>query len=155
MARLPKIHVTKKGKKYFIFDGRKVYINSKLTKREIGLIYKLLQKHLAVSTNQGIININNQQARRINSRLRKTKEKPFVSTIDEARRVSVSSGHPKDSGDKDLINSLKNELNKATQLIQSLQPSPRPPPQPQPQPHPPRSICSQHPSKGCKASKSF
>jgi len=96
----PTIHKTKSGKKYFIVHGRKIIINSKLTKREILQIYKLLLK-----------NVKKQKQSRSRRRSKKQKSKTFKSTIDEANRVSSSSGPAKDSGDKDLINKLINDAN--------------------------------------------
>jgi len=42
----PKIYVSKSGKRYFVVNERKVYINSKLTKKEIMSIYNLLKKNI-------------------------------------------------------------------------------------------------------------
>lgn len=130
MANFPKIHVTKSGKRYFVVKGRKVYITAKMTKREITRIYKLLKKNVGKKTKvTKATNINKASAvikQYINTPRTRSKAKPKArpSTIDPEKRVTTSSGdarHPKDSGDKDLINSLINKLNgsanKPTQLI--------------------------------------
>ena len=44
MAKLPSVKVTKNGKHYFLVNGRKVFIESNMTKREMMSIYKLLLK---------------------------------------------------------------------------------------------------------------
>ena len=44
MAKLPVVLVSKSGKRYFVVNGRKVYIESKMTKKEIIAIYRLLLK---------------------------------------------------------------------------------------------------------------
>ena len=103
------IHRTKSGKRYFIANGRKVFINSKLTKREKLQIYKLLLKNVKHKKHNGTVINMNTQSRRPS---RRNQSKPFQSTIDPATRVTTSSGNPKDSGDKDIINSLINDRNK-------------------------------------------
>ncbi len=43
---LPKILTSKLGKKYFIVNGHNIFIDSKLSRRELKHIYRLLKKHL-------------------------------------------------------------------------------------------------------------
>src|SRR5689334_5901879 len=105
MAR-PKINVTKTGKRYFVVNGRKVYITSDMTKREVTTIYKLLLKSVpkpkrkVTFSNSNVINqyINSEPRRR--RRRTKPKPKPFDSTITDANRVTASNSNraPKDSG---------------------------------------------------------
>ena len=45
MAKRPEVLITKSGKRYFIVNKRKIYIESKMTKKEIISIYRLLLKH--------------------------------------------------------------------------------------------------------------
>ena len=130
MSLLPTIHKTKTGKKYFIVNGRKFIISSRLTKREIAHIYKLLQKK---TKNKGtsvrnVITINNQNGR--TRRNPKQKQTPFHSTIDPLMRVIATSGN---SGDSDLINSLVNTVNEQKDLLKQLPAQlalPAPPEQP-------------------------
>jgi len=118
MAKFPKIYVTKSGKRYFVVNGRKVYINSQMTKREIYSIYRLLHKTVRKKRNKKpkATNVNTASAvikQYINTPRTRTKTKPKTrpSTI-TGNRVTTSgdSRNPKDSGDKDLINSLQNKL---------------------------------------------
>ena len=51
MAKLPAVKVTKNGKHYFLVNGRKVFIESNMTKREMMSIYKLLLKKEAEKEN--------------------------------------------------------------------------------------------------------
>ncbi len=120
MGSLPKINVTKSGKRYFKVNGRKIYIQAGVTRKQILSIYKALQKTIktkTVNTNKAsaVVNINNGPSRRSNRRRRYVK---FNSTINPLNRVSVSGSdhHPKDSGDKDLINKLINEKQKDNQM---------------------------------------
>ncbi len=127
MTKLPVLKVSKNGKRYFVVNGRKVFIEAKMTKPEIIAIYKVLLKNVPSKRVNKNVNkatavikqyISNQPARKRRHNTQKKKkddDKPFVSTIDEANRVSKSSGnsgqHPKDSGNEDKINSLTNKLN--------------------------------------------
>ena len=120
MAKLPAVKVTKNGKHYFLVNGRKVFIESNMTKREMMSIYKLLLKKVRPkkSTTK---NVNNSSAvikqyfnhnpyrRRRRRTIRKDRKDgkdkkdkddgKLKSTIDESKRVTVNSGnHPKDSG---------------------------------------------------------
>lgn len=137
MPPLPTIHKTKTGRKYFIVNGRKFIISSRLTKREISHIYKLLQKK---TKNKGTsvrntITINNQTGRTTRRNPQKQKETPFHSTIDPSMRVIATSGN---SGDSDLINSLVNTVNEQKDLLKQLREKLAPPEQPAPaQPAPP------------------
>lgn len=135
MSLLPTIHKTKTGRKYFIVNGRKFIISSRLTKHEFARIYKLLQKK---TKNKGtsvrnVITINNQNGR--TRRNPKQKQTPFHSTIDPLMRVIATSGN---SGDSDLINSLVNTVNEQKDLLKQLREKLDPPTQPAPaQPAPP------------------
>ena len=40
----PKLYVTKTGKKYFLVNKKRVFISSKLSKKEITSIYRILMK---------------------------------------------------------------------------------------------------------------
>ena len=42
--KLPKIHVTKNGKRYININGRKLYLEAGVTKKQILSVYKALQK---------------------------------------------------------------------------------------------------------------
>lgn len=155
MAKLV-IHVTKSGRRYFVVNGRKIYINSDMTKSQISAIYKLLLKSVnrtknvkRPATNKAVtaratVNIHNAPPAR--RRQRSKSKSAVVSSIDPANRVTVSgeSRHPKDSGLEDVINSLINENNKMKYLLLTYQPpgqpDNRPPAQPDNQPnipHPP------------------
>jgi hypothetical protein len=127
MGTLPRIHKTKSGKRYFVVNGRKIFINSKMTKKEASAIYKLLRKNIGekkTKRNKSIKSVKTSNKasavikQYINTepqkRKAKPKSKPFESTLNPSNRVSVSGfdRHPKDSGDKDLINSLINKHNK-------------------------------------------
>ena len=103
----PKIHVTKSGKRYFVVSGRKIYVTSDLTKKQITSIYKLLLKSVPKPrkdryTNTNVINQYIGQEPRRRRRRAKPKQKPFVSTITDANRVTTSGStrDPKHSGDK-------------------------------------------------------
>ena len=83
----PKIHVTEKGKRYFIVNGKRVYVNSKLTRKELSSLYKLLKKKIISSKNktirntaQAIVNINQEpKQRRQYRRTTTTPTKPYPS----------------------------------------------------------------------------
>ena len=67
MGHLPKIHVTSAGKKYFNANGRRIYIESGVTRKQILSIYKALQKTIKPKNNtnktrnsaHAVVNINN------------------------------------------------------------------------------------------------
>ena len=40
----PKLYVTKTGKKYFLVDKKRVFISSKISKKETAAIYRILMK---------------------------------------------------------------------------------------------------------------
>ncbi len=130
----PKIYVTKRGRRYFIVNGEKIFISADMTKKEISAIYKLLLKSIPkprkkvsdgnANKASAVVHIHSsdvQEPRRKRRRQTTTSktEKPFVSTIDPLNRVTISGNAPKDSGDKDLINSLVNELNKLKDDLKS------------------------------------
>ena len=121
MIKSPKVHLTKSGKRYFIVNGRKIFIESGMTKAEINSIYKVLLKSVPLKTRTKNINkatavikqyINTAPVRRRRTNVQK-KDKKFVSTIDEANRVTKSGNvrDPKDSGKDDEINGLINQKN--------------------------------------------
>ncbi len=103
MSQAPRVYL-KNGKKYFKVNGKRIFIRSKMSEREIMDIYKLLKKTMQgkktkiTNTARAVVNIHNPPAPR--RRRRRVTKKPFVSTIDEKNRVSVSGAdrHPKDSG---------------------------------------------------------
>ena len=119
----PKLYVTKTGKKYFLVNKKRVFISSKLSKKEITSIYRILMKqdkkkkknYHTNNSSKAVINITNAAP---SSRRRARRSKASKSTSNEGNKVSVSGGDPKDSGDKDLINSLINENNKNTEKIE-------------------------------------
>lgn len=126
MGKLPIINVTKTGKRYFVVNGRKIFIESKMTKKEISGIYKVLLKSVPVKKKKTkavkqATNINKATAiikQYINEppkrRKRKKKSKTFKSTLNDSNRVTTSSSgdDSKKSNNEDVINSLKNQLNK-------------------------------------------
>ena len=111
----PKLYVTKTGKKYFLVNKKRVFISSKLSKKEITSIYRILMKqdkkkkknYHTNNSSKAVINITNAAP---SSRRRERTAKVSKSTSNEGNKVSVSGGDPKDSGDKDLINSLIQKL---------------------------------------------
>ncbi len=137
MAFLPTIYETRTGKRYFLLRGRRIYVESDVTKKEIRSIYKTLRD-----------NIKPVKKRRIRRRKRRLTEKEklkvIASTIDPLlRSVAHGSNAPKDSGDKDLINKQTNELNRLYDLYtkgmadlrrQQQQGQPHPPVGPPPRP---------------------
>ena len=104
MAKLPIVLISKSGKRYFVVNGRKVYIESKMTKKEIIAIYRLLlKKALKKKRRKPTVTIRKKK------KVGHDYDKPFVSMIDPSNRVTVSG---KDSGDKDMINKLINDNKK-------------------------------------------
>ena len=91
MGHLPKINVTSAGKKYFKVNGRRIYIESGVTRKQVLSIYKALQKTIKPKNNtnkthnsaHAVVNINNGPSRRTNHRRRYVK---FNSTIDPLLR---------------------------------------------------------------------
>jgi len=114
---MPKIYRTKSGKKYFVINGRKVFVSSKLSTKEILAIYKILARNVKKTKKREATNVNKATAivniTHPTRRRRKATNTPSTSTIDPAHRVSTSGPvqHPKDSGNKDLINGLINDTN--------------------------------------------
>ena len=91
MGHLPKIHLTSAGKKYFKVNGRRIYIESGVTRKQVLSIYKALQKTIKPKTNNinkasAVVNINNGPSRRTNRRRRYVK---FNSTIDPLLRSTA------------------------------------------------------------------
>ena len=152
--KAPRVYL-KNGKKYFKVNGNRVVIKSKMTEKEILGIYKLLKKHTS-STNakllapvkgkttkinnsaKAVVNIHNTAPTKRRRRMGETK-KPFVSTVNEANKISASGStadrHPKDSGKEDEINKLINDnAGLSNQLIvANNRQAPQPPQQQQQQ----------------------
>ena len=61
MAKFPAVKITKNGKHYFLVNGRKVFIESNMTKREMMSIYKLLLKKVRPKK-RTTKNVNNSSA---------------------------------------------------------------------------------------------
>lgn len=126
-----KIYVSESGRKYFVINGKKIYINTKMSKKEILSVYKALKKNMRVKkpqvTNSAKAVVNIHQAPR---RRRRVNKKAFQSTIDEKNRVSVSGSteqrHPKDSGKEDEINKLINEKAGLENQLRLVGPPPMP-----------------------------
>ena len=118
MANLPKFYRSNAGMRYFVVNGRKVFIEPGVSKKQILSIYKTLKKTIKIKKRkpktkqsaQTVININNEPKRRNRSN-RNRKYVKFGSTINPLIQ-SVSSGFTKDSGDIDLVNKSINEFNK-------------------------------------------
>ena len=114
MTVRPKIYVAKSGRRYFIVNYRKVFIDENMTKKQILRVYRLLKQSIPIGKSK---------KRTKQSKSKKAKSKvskdPFVSTIDPKNRSTVSgSDHkPADSGDKDLLNKQTNEINKSKDLV--------------------------------------
>ncbi len=129
MAKLPKIKKTKTGRKYFTVNGRRIYIETGVTRKQIEAIYKTLLKAVPHSVNksQVVVNVGQQNAPRRRRRRANAKTGPFESTINPLFRSTATSGNPKDSGDKDLLNKQANEINKITEGLkaQGIIPDPR------------------------------
>ena len=125
--KAPRVYL-KNGKKYFKVNGKRVVIKSKMTEKDLISIYKLLKKNTnftnarllapvrgkktqIINSAKAVVNLHNPPAKR--RRRRVVTKKPFVSTINEANRISTSGPtayrHPKDSGKEDEINKLINE----------------------------------------------
>ena len=117
MAKLPIVLVSKSGKRYFVVNGRKVYIESKMTKKEIIAIYRLLLKK-ALKKKRRKPTVTTRKKRKVGH------DKPFMSMIDPSNRVTVSG---KDSGDKDMINKLINDNKKLADDLLNLKTLPVPP----------------------------
>ena len=124
---MPVIHKTKTGKKYFIVNDQRVYIESDMSKKDISSIYKLLKKKLQnkqkiTNSAKTIVNINNPAP--IKRRRRNNKKKAFESTLNDSNRVSTSGKTTKQSNDEDKINNLINKNNLLTNQ-QSQVPGPQ------------------------------
>jgi len=109
----PKVYVNKKGK-FIMVQGKRVYLDSKLTKKELSGIYNLLLKKMKPkqkikNTAKAIVNITNPKPQR--RRRRPAQTRAQGSTIDPANRVVVSSTKPSiDRGLEDKLNNLQNQL---------------------------------------------
>lgn len=109
----PKVYVNKKGK-FIMVQGKRVYLDSKLTKKELSGIYNLLLKKMKpkqkiTNTAKAIVNITNPKPQR--RRRRPAQTRAQGSTIDPANRVVVSSTKPSiDRGLEDKLNNLQNQL---------------------------------------------
>ena len=122
MGQTPTIKTTKTGKRYFVVNGRKVFITKKMTNKEISSIYRLLKKRTSLfktnpnNSNKISIKIDNSartqtQKARFRNRSKKNSKSNFVSTIDPANRVTTTSGV--NALDQDLLNSSINKTNKS------------------------------------------
>src|SRR5689334_21587768 len=108
MVKYPIVKVSKSGIRYFVVHGRKVIIESNMTKGEIASIYKVLLKSIPKKRRHATI-LNNSSAiikQYINTEPRRktrryTRNKPFVSSIDPLNRVIVVS-NPNDSRKDDV-----------------------------------------------------
>lgn len=119
--KMPVIHKTKSGKKYFLVHGERVYIEAKMSKKDIMGVYKLLKKKIKpqkkatqINTNtaKAVVNITNPPRRRYVNR------KVFQSGLNDLNRVVVSHGN--ESANNDLLNSLMNGQNKNKELLDKL-----------------------------------
>ena len=100
MANLPKFYRSSAGMRYFVVNGRKVFIEPGVSKKQILSIYKTLKKTIKTKKRkqtkqsaQTVININNEPKRRNRSN-RNRKYVKFGSTINPLIQ-SVSSGFTK------------------------------------------------------------
>ena len=87
MANLPKFYRSSAGVRYFVVNGRKVFIEPGVSKKQILSIYKTLKKTIKTKKRkqtkqsaQTVININNEPKRRNRSN-RNRKYVKFGSTI--------------------------------------------------------------------------
>ncbi len=108
--KAPKVHTTKSGKPYIKVNGKKIIINVEITNKQLIKLYKLLKKTIKPKKKTKSHKKKTKSHRR--RRRRRYLKGKFISTINPLDRSTVSSsnGHPSDSGDKDLINSLMNRL---------------------------------------------
>jgi hypothetical protein len=116
MSKLPQIHITKTGKKYFIVNGKRIFINSKVTKQEILSIYKLLKRKMKltkkatnINSAKAIVNINNGPIRRRRRRKVNENKKGY---LDPFNTKPTTSGNAVSGSNEDRFNKLDNELNK-------------------------------------------
>src|SRR5690606_13336368 len=109
---MPKILKTKSGKRYFVIRGRKIFLNGKMSKKEISSLYKLgktkmkkrnrrTKQHVNSNKAYAVININKKQSP-IDPRNR------FLLGGPAPNQVTLHSS----SGNQDLTNSLINKLSK-------------------------------------------
>ncbi|HRP36494.1 MAG TPA: hypothetical protein PLS50_01655 [Candidatus Dojkabacteria bacterium] len=89
--KMPVIHKTKKGKKYFLVNGERVYIEAKMSEKDIIGVYKMLKKKIRpqnktsqINTNtaKSVVNITNPPRRRYVNR------KVFQSGLNNIIRAS-------------------------------------------------------------------
>ena len=116
---MPVIHKTKTGKKYFIVNDQRVYIESGMSKKDISSIYKLLKKKLQnkqkiTNSAKAIVNINNPAP--IKRRRRNNKKKAFESTLNDFNRVTTSSGN----NNEDKVNYLINKNHSLNQRLNEI-----------------------------------
>ena len=70
----PVIYLTKTGKKYFVVNGKRIFIDANMTKKEVTAIYKVLKKKFRSkkqktqsqikNTAKAVVNITNPASRR-------------------------------------------------------------------------------------------
>lgn len=118
---LPAIHKTESGKKYFMVNGKRVYLKSKLSKRELMKVYQLLRRKIKIkkatnmNTAKAIVNINNPATTTRRRRRNKViKINPIVPT--QGLIMSTSSKN------EDKTNSLLNKQQKELEDLKKNQP---------------------------------
>ena len=111
---MPTIH-EKNGKKYFILNKKKVFIDSKMSKKDIMIIYKLLKRKFR---NKGTKNVNSAKAvvNIISPIHRRRVEKKHVQSAPPGK-ATVSSWN---AMDKDVINSLINRNSLLTSKLDNI-----------------------------------
>ena len=113
------IYESKTGKRYFIVNGRRVYINSKMTRKEAIGIYNILKKNIPkrptnINKAKAVVHIHGVQTKRTKRTRRKAKSKSKEGkSTGNAPVVTVSKGNPNNALQEDKINSLTNQINKA------------------------------------------
>ena len=116
---MPTIYTSKSGKKYFIINKKRIFLNAKLTNKEVLTIYKLLKQKLrnkktnnkVTNSAKAVINITNPPSKR-RMTTRKNKAVPHGPNI-----VTVTSGK---SNDEDIINSLTNKNQMLSSKLNSI-----------------------------------
>ncbi len=113
----PKIHYSKSGKPYFIANQKRIFINSKLHKKEITAIYKLLLKKAAKSKNKNInnakatVHIHNSPSRRRQYRRPLLSKQIPSEQINHKPNVTVAGSNNNNNRDiEDKFNQLKSQL---------------------------------------------
>ena len=81
-----KVYVSQSGKKYFVINGKKIYINTRLSKKEIMKIYNLLKKNMKITNSAKAVVIIHTAAPTKRRRRRGVTKNQFVLTINEAKK---------------------------------------------------------------------